>query len=138
MVLTVSGSACGGSDERDEPADSTGSMDTAQAADDADPPRDIESYSTVTPVDRETGSAGGIEVMATSFCGEPIGDGVEILATGLEPMVVVDATVNGQSASLQAVSDDPAVQIRTDSAPTYTVEVPTPDGPIVIELDGCG
>jgi hypothetical protein len=99
---------------------------------------DIASKLSNDPVDSKQITEGGLTVLAASFCGSQVGDGVEILATGFSSGDVIDAEVNGSSTQLVPTQPELLQQILTTSSESYTVEVFLPDGSdVTFELTGC-
>ncbi len=99
---------------------------------------DIASKLSNDPVDSKQITEGGLTVLAASFCGSQVGDGVEILATGFSSGDVIDAEVNGSFTQLVPTQPDLLQQILTTSSESYTVEVLLPDGSdVTFELTGC-
>ncbi|MGA1077123.1 MAG: hypothetical protein ACO307_18665, partial [Ilumatobacteraceae bacterium] len=107
------------------------------AADAPIDPTDLEAASAMTPVDRERVSLDGLEFLFTSYCGEQIGNGVEILVLGLEPLEMCVFEIGGGSAFVQAIDERPGIQYISSTEPVYVIELPGESGTTVVELDGC-
>lgn len=133
----------GGSDDSSTAATASGdasSSATGSASNDngGSTSGDLASKLSNDPVDSNQITEGDLSVLAASFCGSQVGDGVEILATGFSSGDTIDAEVNGQSTQLVPTQPDLLQQILTTSAESYTVEVFLPDGSdVTFELAGC-
>ena len=132
---------CGGGDDS-SPATATsgdsGSSSGSATGSSGSASGDIASKLSNDPVDSKQITEGGRTVLAASFCGSQVGDGVEILATGFSSGDVIDAEVNGSSTQLVPTQPDLLQQILTTSSESYTVEVLLPDGSdVTFELTGC-
>lgn len=137
-VLFIAGCG-GGSDDSSGATTVVAEGDAGGSASPSAPDDDLLSYSSIrNAVDQKRVTEGDVTVVATSFCGEQVGNGVEVLAEGFPSGTIVEGEVNGQTIQLVETRPGVLTQIRIGTAETYEVVLTTPDGgTITTELAGC-